>query len=799
MAPFGGGGSRSGKEADLAAAVAAAQTASFDVRGWSRQAKEITSDLTGSDKYKSLALHAEVKLAEALERCERVSPVTRSSSGEERPNKLRTAVACQLLGEFAELCGPFSGVLITLRDELLKAVYSWHYASERGGLSFDQLPWFAVSERLERDKEAMLEEREAFKQQLQEQQEAVARIEDQMNALRRATEVAQLDAATLRSHLDRVMVSEESARLEAKTGREELKKLRKEYLKMKDELEAERDAHTKLQERHVELKEFSAARIAELSAALAAAEVDAVDARRLAESRMPPEVYEKLQATLADTQSELELAQSHIRDVEAVNSKLAHRLDVMTPRPVWRKIAEHNIQPGRRTAELVHRVEEKLGRYANELEELKARLNLAAALLQPDAAPTEVQLSLITEDLNYFLTEGAGSTTGPTSNGPAVAEPCGLAPTVPRCLRWPQRVTLQTLSQEQTEAIAMAMWKARQAMDVSSSSGTLQSFVYYYFNPQGMATADTARMCYSFYYACSTYAKSSAVVRTFWLVMTGQVSEAAAIDQRIMVSGLTALLHSLPAVNAAAGDLLAAERILHIEDVSSALERLFPNRPSFRISKLRDALRTQFGGAETVRLEALQAVLDSHGLHAPPASTASSTAKATRFRQELIGSGSKGGATSGGSHPVGPFISVLLAQHIDEIQTLCMEVATQLADTPAVVDATDGEHGDNPAEVVAVVEKLGALLGPSRAAACVLAALGFSTGDGSGSGRRNSAEGEDVSGSSGDDIVMPMGAIVDLTDMTAWVLRRCLIKPVGSYDISGAMQWAREALDDAGS
>jgi hypothetical protein len=31
------------------------------------------------------------------------------------------------MGEFAELCGPFSGVLWSLRDELTKAIYSWHY------------------------------------------------------------------------------------------------------------------------------------------------------------------------------------------------------------------------------------------------------------------------------------------------------------------------------------------------------------------------------------------------------------------------------------------------------------------------------------------------------------------------------------------------------------------------------------------------------------------------------------------------------------------------------------------------
>ncbi len=44
------------------------------------------------------------------------------------------------------------------------------YSSERGTLSFDQLPWFTVAERLEAEKELMLEERERFTQMLNEQQ-----------------------------------------------------------------------------------------------------------------------------------------------------------------------------------------------------------------------------------------------------------------------------------------------------------------------------------------------------------------------------------------------------------------------------------------------------------------------------------------------------------------------------------------------------------------------------------------------------------------------------------------------------
>eukprot|EP00798_Chlamydomonas_sp_ICE-L_P026371 gene26371-17465_t len=152
----------------------------FEVKGWESLAKEITHDVTQSDKYKSIALHAEVKLAEALEKSARVCPTTHAPGGEERPNKLKTAVCCQLLGEFAGLCGPFSSVLKNIRDELLKSTYSWYYVSERGALVFDQLPWFTVAERLEREKEVMAIEREQFKSALQEQQDAIMRIEEQV-------------------------------------------------------------------------------------------------------------------------------------------------------------------------------------------------------------------------------------------------------------------------------------------------------------------------------------------------------------------------------------------------------------------------------------------------------------------------------------------------------------------------------------------------------------------------------------------------------------------------------------------
>ena len=49
-------------------------------------------------------------------------------------------------------------------------------------------------------------------------QDAVSRIEEQLAAFKRATEVAQLDAAAVRSQLEHLVVSEDSARLEVGWG-----------------------------------------------------------------------------------------------------------------------------------------------------------------------------------------------------------------------------------------------------------------------------------------------------------------------------------------------------------------------------------------------------------------------------------------------------------------------------------------------------------------------------------------------------------------------------------------------------
>lgn len=76
----------------------------------------------------------------------------------------------QVLTDLCNVSGPWSRVLRTLRDELVRSVYSDYYAMEQQGLQFSQLPYYKAAERLEADNKHLLQEREAFKKLLLQRQ-----------------------------------------------------------------------------------------------------------------------------------------------------------------------------------------------------------------------------------------------------------------------------------------------------------------------------------------------------------------------------------------------------------------------------------------------------------------------------------------------------------------------------------------------------------------------------------------------------------------------------------------------------
>lgn len=51
----------------------------------------------------------------------------------------RLSAVVQLLSELCELGLPFAAVLTVIRDELVRAIYSDHFLSRDGSLTFDQV------------------------------------------------------------------------------------------------------------------------------------------------------------------------------------------------------------------------------------------------------------------------------------------------------------------------------------------------------------------------------------------------------------------------------------------------------------------------------------------------------------------------------------------------------------------------------------------------------------------------------------------------------------------------------------
>ena len=68
---------------------------------------------------------------------------------------MRTAVCMQVLTELCDLSGPFSAVLARLRHELVASIYSPYYDAVEGTMTYNQTPFFAVVDRLEREKAAL--------------------------------------------------------------------------------------------------------------------------------------------------------------------------------------------------------------------------------------------------------------------------------------------------------------------------------------------------------------------------------------------------------------------------------------------------------------------------------------------------------------------------------------------------------------------------------------------------------------------------------------------------------------------
>ncbi|KIY97715.1 hypothetical protein MNEG_10245 [Monoraphidium neglectum] len=296
----------------------------------------------------------------------------------------------KILGELAELAGPLSAVLVTLRDELARACYSNYFAPEfgrppaaavavaggaarheltgqggiednperrirgaldglrvaddggfggfsgsGGGLAFEQLPWHSVAARLRRENAALRGEQERVGRELGDHQAELVRVEQQLQLFQKAMDAAEEGAAALRAANAALAASEARAASDVAAGAAEARRLAGQVSRLQAELAELREANTALTEAGASSAEALERRAEGLQRALHAAELERAAAVELAAARVAPEEARDLHAAAEDAEARLAAAQQALAAAEARGAAAAEAARALTPRPRW--------------------------------------------------------------------------------------------------------------------------------------------------------------------------------------------------------------------------------------------------------------------------------------------------------------------------------------------------------------------------------------------------------------------------------------------------------------------------------
>ncbi|KAF6254813.1 hypothetical protein COO60DRAFT_282105 [Scenedesmus sp. NREL 46B-D3] len=597
-------------------------------RGWTLQAAAVTDDLgCDASRFKSLAVYAEVKLAEALDKAAKASPVALNEDGEPLPNSLKTAVCCQLLGELAEFCGPFSSTLLRLRNELLPAVYSSYAATQAGmPLSFDQMPWFMVAGQLQDQNQALLQQQEAFTAELGKHQAQMVVVEQQLLAFKAAMDAGEAAASKLQATNAGLVAAHDSALEESAAAADEAKRLAAEVARLKDELGETHEQLSNAKEvaaqdmeqwqgqleafkkqLHVEKQQGEAA--VEMAAArLTAADGQELEARCLEAERRLEEAEQRLAA--------LATASSSSRSAEALQQQ-----QLLTPRPTEGVEAQALADSCKATCKTL---EQLLQQHTATMSAMQRQLQLLQAASRPDTAPQPWRLNVRTEASSYFITEGALNPSDEVSGKPSrpkvFAEPLGLGPGVPKFLRWDEPVELTEVALQELQQQVSSIWQGKAAHEALHGPCHLQEYLYYRFvasaaagstvvpvmdgcageegkgdnsskpkdmddvcnSTEGLATDKAAGAAaaagYLLYYALGRHRQASVAVDTMWQVLTGQLPESVLLEQQLQLQSLLAALEVLQQAatgaaatdSAATGTAAAAEGSLVNAEITAA-------------------------------------------------------------------------------------------------------------------------------------------------------------------------------------------------------------------------------------
>ena len=584
------------------------------------------------DKFRSVALYAEVKLTEALTRVKtmRLKANDGNPVPEDEPDRLRTAVCVQVFSELCKMAGPFSSVLQRLRDEFVLSMYSDYYLSEGGDSVFDQQPYFSAIKRIEQERAQLLDEQERFRDLLMDREEDISEIEDRSSSF---AEMMQRTAENTENMQRSLEASEKVAsqlRTDLEESNEEVKVLQHEVRLLKLEV----DEQTK------ELSNKESLRV----------ELESLQKQHGVQTNRQQDLLNELSKakdTIADSVP--------IQDFLAVKSKLDELLEqidrankkegvavgvegILTPRPDWKSLffgheglAEGLAPPsGARTREAAAAVARGALAAAEQHQEARdanARLRLvleqAEALMAPDPEPRPWHLEVFNAaeagagagaggrppESSGSSEEGGGSAVAAPSaggdvpggaeslpdgaaeaRGGAEAAPLGMGPEVPRFLRWAgEPVPLRELSGEETLARVEAIWEAKRRSDLEAAGGpmSLQAFVYEFLrrstSPE-VGQVTVAREGYSLLWALERHAADLFEVGTFLHVLRGEAGEGLFPDRARMLAGLEAVCRAL---DPKGEGRVASSSLLR------ALRGFFPNKSV----DAHDTLRAALGGA----------------------------------------------------------------------------------------------------------------------------------------------------------------------------------------------------------
>ena len=275
--------------------------------------------------FRSAAVYAEVKLAEALNKRTLEKKLNGEDDTEGNPDMYRTAFCIHLLGELVGLSGPFGKVLSTIRDECCKAIYSEYYAAQKEDLIFEQQTFFSALEHVEQEKDELLEEREQFRQLLLERESEIDGIDKSIKELTKSLQQEKNEKLELQRAYDKTKKELGNRTAEFRLCVDDLKLARQSMIRTSDELKELRSRHTE------KLKQIS----------------DLTNEVSALRSQLNSVVKEKDQIKIASAGSaskkELELAKQTIEELEiriatisgTDNYSVARSL---TPRPDWKKL-----------------------------------------------------------------------------------------------------------------------------------------------------------------------------------------------------------------------------------------------------------------------------------------------------------------------------------------------------------------------------------------------------------------------------------------------------------------------------